>query len=91
VLATIASAVSKSAHHALAPGFRVSYVVATGLVVLTAAFVTLLLSGPRCQLEAARLGMVPAPESRVPIGPRAREAGWPQHRAARRFLRHGKG
>ena len=63
VLATIASAVSKSAHHALAPGFRVSYVVATGLVVLRAAFVTLLLSGPRCQLEAARLGMVPAPES----------------------------
>jgi EmrB/QacA subfamily drug resistance transporter len=63
VLATIASAVSKSAHHALAPGFRVSYAVATGLVVLAAAFVTLQLSGPRCQLEAARLGMVPAPKS----------------------------
>jgi EmrB/QacA subfamily drug resistance transporter len=63
VLATIASSVSKGAHHSLAPGFRTSYAVATGLVVLTALFVSLQLSGPKCQLEAARLGMVPAVES----------------------------
>ena len=63
VLATIASAVSKSSHDALTPGFRVSYAVATGLVGLTAIFVMLQLSGPKCQLEAARLGMVPAPKT----------------------------
>jgi EmrB/QacA subfamily drug resistance transporter len=63
VLATIASAVSKGAHHSLTPGFRMSYAVATGLVAVTAFFVVLQLSGPRCQLEAARLGMAPAPKS----------------------------
>lgn len=63
ILATIASAVSKSSHHSLTPGFRVSYAIATGLVGLTVMFVLLQLSGPKCQLEAARLGMVPAPKT----------------------------
>jgi EmrB/QacA subfamily drug resistance transporter len=60
VLATIASAVSKSSHHSLAAGFRASYLVATGLVVLTAIFVVLQLSGPQCQQEAARQRLVSA-------------------------------
>jgi hypothetical protein len=65
ILATIASAVSKNSHHSLTPGFRVSYAIATGLVGLTVLFVLLQLSGDKCQLEAARLGMVPAPTSKV--------------------------
>jgi EmrB/QacA subfamily drug resistance transporter len=68
VLATVASAVSKSSHHSLTPGFRMSYAVATGLVGVTVVFVLLQLSGPKCQLEAARLGMVPAPTGEVEGG-----------------------
>jgi MFS family permease len=64
VLATIASAVSKGSH-SLTPGFRMSYAVATGLVAATAVFVLLQLSGPKCQLEAARLGMAPVPQAGV--------------------------
>ena len=68
VLATVASAVSKSSHHSLTPGFRMSYAVASGLVGVTVVFVLLQLSGPKCQLEAARLGMVPAPTADVEGG-----------------------
>jgi len=54
LLATIASVVTKSSHHSLAAGFRISYYVATGLMVVSMVLVATMLSGPQCQQEAAR-------------------------------------
>jgi EmrB/QacA subfamily drug resistance transporter len=65
VLATVASAVSKSSHHSLTPGYRVSYAVATGLVALTAVFMAVQLRGRKRPLDDVPLSVGTAPKVEV--------------------------
>jgi EmrB/QacA subfamily drug resistance transporter len=60
LLATIAAAATAADHGALAAGYRLAYLIATGIAGLAILLVALELNSKECQIEAARDRRVPA-------------------------------